>query len=89
LKLSSLRVVAGGEDDPIAVDLRSGAIAWTSGSSLTIGRFISCDLKEKTWRMAVDNGRAGRLHFAAGASGRFEWQSDGTWRAIVTDSFIT
>ena len=89
MKLGSLRVVTGGEDDPIAVDLRSGAIAWTNGSSVTIGRFFSCNLKEKTWHMAVDNGRAGRAHFAAGANGRFELQSDGTWRAIETDSYIT
>src|SRR5262245_54678278 len=71
LKLGSLRVVTGGEDDPIAVDLRSGVIAWTDGSNVTIGRFFSCNLQEKTWRMGVTNGRTGRLHFSAGANGRF------------------
>jgi hypothetical protein len=89
LKLRSLRVLTGGEDDPIAVDLRSGAIAWTDGSSVTIGRFFSCNLKEKTWQMAVSNGRTGRGHFSAGANGRFEPQSDGTWLAIETGGYIT
>jgi hypothetical protein len=89
LKLGRLRVITGGEGDPIAVDLRSGAITWTDASRLTIGRFFSCNLREKTWRMAFSNGRTGRAHFSTGANGRFEWQSDGTWLAIETDRFIT
>ncbi len=86
LELSSLRVLTGREDDPIVLDLKSGAIARTNGSSVTIGRFFSCNLKEKTWQMAVSNARA---HFAAAANGRFEFQSDGTWRAIQTGGYIT
>jgi hypothetical protein len=89
LKLGSLRVITGGEEDPIALDLKSGAIAWTDGSNVTIGRFFSCNLKEKTWHMAVDNGRTGRMHFKAGANGKFEFQSDGTWRAMGGLRYIT
>ena len=59
LKLGRLRVITGGEGDPIAVNLRSGAIAWTDASRLTIGRFFSCNLREKTWQMAFSNGRTG------------------------------
>jgi hypothetical protein len=89
LKLRSLRVLTGGEDDPIFLDLKSGAIARTGGTSVTIGRFFSCDLKKKTWQMAVGNGRTGKAHFSAGANGRFELQSDGTWLAIETGGYIT
>jgi hypothetical protein len=89
LRLHSLRVLTGGEDDPILLDLKSGAIAQTDGSSVTIGRFCSCNLKEKTWQMAFSNGRAGRAHFSWGANGRFELQSDGTWLAIETGGYIT
>ena len=88
-RLRSLRVLTGGEDDPVFLDLKSGAIAGTDGSSVTIGKFFSCNLKEKTWQMAVSNGRTGRAHFSAGANGRFELQSDGTWLAIETGGFIT
>ncbi len=86
LELHSLRVLTGREDDPIAVDLRSGAIARTNDSEVTIGRLFSCNLKEKTWRMAVSNPSR---HFYAGANGRFEFQSDGTWRAIQITKYIT
>ncbi len=86
LKLGSLRVLTGGADDPIAVDLRSGSIARTDSSSVTIGKFFSCNLKEKTWQMAVSNPS---IHFRAGANGTFELQSDGTWLAIQTGRFIT
>lgn len=31
----------------------------------------------------------GKAHFATGASGKFEFQADGTWLAIVIESYIT
>jgi hypothetical protein len=86
LKHTSLRVIFGGEDDPIALDLKSGAIARTDDSVVTIGKFFCCNLKERTWRMSVSNPA---IHFATGANGYFEFQSDGTWRAVTTDRFIT
>jgi hypothetical protein len=86
LKLPSIRVITGGEDDPNVLDLKSGAVARTDDSVVTIGRFFSCDLKKKTWEMHVSNPRA---HFAAGGKGYFEFQSDGTWRAMETESYIT
>ena len=82
-------MITGGEDDPIALDLKSGAIAWTDGSNVTIGRFFSCNLKEKTWHMAVDNGCTGRMHFVAGANGKLEPQSDGTCLAMGGLSYIS
>jgi hypothetical protein len=86
LRLGSLRVITGGEDDPIALDLKSVAVARTNGSVVTIGRFFSCNLKEKTWEMSVSNRS---LRFAAGAKGKFIFQWDGTWLAIETSSYIT
>ena len=59
LKLRSWRVLTGREDDPIFLDLKSGAVARTDGSRVTIGKFFSCDLKERTWQMAFSNGRTG------------------------------
>jgi hypothetical protein len=79
LKLVSIRIITGGEGDPIVLDLKSGAVARTNDSVVTIGSFFSCSLKEKTWRMSVSNPR---MHFAGDANGNFEFQSDGTWRAI-------
>ena len=55
LKLPSVRVITGGEDDPIFLDLKSGAVARTNDSVVTIGSFFSCNLKEKTWQMSVSN----------------------------------
>jgi hypothetical protein len=86
LRLGSLRVITGGDDDPIALDLKSGAVARTNGSVVTIGRFFSCNLKETTWEMSVSNRG---LRFAAGAKGKFIFQWDGTWLAIETSSYIT
>jgi len=86
LKLGSLRVITGGEDDPIVLDLKSGVVARTNDSVVNIGRFFSCNLKEKTWQMNVSNPG---MHFAAGANGNFEFQSDGTWRAIQSGGYIT
>ena len=86
LKLDSLRVLTGGVDDPIAVDLRTGAIARANDGAVTIGRLFSCKLQQKTWFMVVSNPSR---HFRAGASGKFEFQSDGTWRAIQINSYIT
>jgi hypothetical protein len=86
LKLASVRVITGGEDDPIVLDLKSGAVARTNDSVVTIGRFFSCNLKEKTWRMSVGDPS---WHFAAGANGNFEFRSDGTWRAIQRGGYIT
>jgi hypothetical protein len=86
LKLKSIRVLTGGEDDPIFVDLKTGAIAWTSESTVTIGKFISCNLTERTWRMGVANPDA---QFFANAHGRFECHADGTWQAIETGSSIS
>ena len=86
LKLGSLRMITGGVDDPIFLDLKSGAVVQTEDSVVTIGRYFFCNLKEKTWRMSVSNPR---IHFFAGANGRFERQSDGTWRAIRKTSYIT
>jgi hypothetical protein len=89
LKLRSWRVLTGREDDPIFLDLKSGPIARTDGSRVKIGRLFSCDLKERTWQMAFSNGRTGKAHFSTSANGRFELQSDGTWRAIETGGHIT
>jgi hypothetical protein len=83
LKLKSLRVITGGEDDPIYVDLKTGAIAWIDESTIDIGKFISCNLKENTWRMGVGNPA---MRFAAHAEGRFERGAFGTWRAIQAKS---
>jgi hypothetical protein len=86
LNLGTLAVLTGGENDRIIVDLRNGAVKWRHESNVTIGKFISCNLTEKTWEMEVHNFE---MHFAAGASGKFERQSDGTWRAIVTERYIS
>jgi hypothetical protein len=86
LNLESIRVLTGGEDDPIFVDLQTGTIAWTNESTVKIGRFISCNLKDNTWQMTVGNPR---IHFHADANGIFERESDGTWRAIQTGASIT
>ncbi|MHB1561620.1 MAG: hypothetical protein ACYC61_29575 [Isosphaeraceae bacterium] len=87
LRLESLQWAGGGVIDPFA-ELKTGAIVSTGGSNVTIGRFFSCDLKKKTWRMDFSNGRTGKAAFACGASGRFEWH-DGIWEAIETESSIT
>jgi hypothetical protein len=86
LKLDSLRVVTGGEFDPVVLDLKFGAISRTNASVVTIGKFFSCNLKAKTWQMGLRNPQT---HFGAGASGRFEFQSDGRWRAIKESGYIT
>ena len=86
LRLGSLRVITGGEDDPIALDLKSGSVVRTNGSVVNIGRYFSCDLKEKTWEMRVSNRG---LRFAAGAKGKFFFQWDGTWLAVETSSYIS
>jgi hypothetical protein len=86
LELKSIRVITGDEDDPILKDLRSATIARTNESRITIGRFISCNLKERTWQMSVGNPE---IHFHATINGNFEPQSDGTWRAIRTGGSIT
>jgi hypothetical protein len=91
LKLDSLPRYKSGENDPILLDLKSGAVARTSDSIATIGKVFSLNLKEKTWRMSVSFEYAGhpKMNFAAGANGKFEYQSDGTWRAIQTGGYIT
>jgi hypothetical protein len=86
LRLGSLRVITGGEDDPIALDLKSAAVSRTNGSVVTIGKYFSCNLKEKTWEMSVSNRG---LRFAAGAKGKFIFRWDGTWVAIETSSYIS
>jgi hypothetical protein len=91
LKLGSLRTFTGGEDSLIRLNLKSGAVARTNDSVVTIGRFYSCNLKERTWRMEVVVGNVSnpRMHYSAGAEGRFEFQSDGTWRAVQTSGYQT
>ena len=85
LELKSIRVISGGEDDPVFVNLKTGAITWTSGSTVNIGSFISCNLNDRTWKMEVGDG----ARFHASANGTFERQSDGTWRAIQTGGSIS
>jgi len=91
LKLDSLPGFLIGEHDFIRRDLKTGAVARASDSVVTIGRFVSCNLKEKTWQMHVSGGASApsRLHYSAGANGEFEFQADGTWRAILLGSYIT
>jgi hypothetical protein len=89
LNLGTLPVITGRDDDPLILDLKLGAVVRTDDSVVTIGRFFSCDLKKKTWRMSVSNSGTGRLHWSAGADGHFEIQSDGTWRAIQASGYIT
>jgi hypothetical protein len=86
LKLKSIRVITGGEDDPIYLDLKTGAIEWTGESTLAIGRFFSCNLKENTWEMTISSPS---IHFHATAKGKFERQADGTWSAEQTSGSIT
>jgi hypothetical protein len=91
LKLDSLPRYRSGENDPILLDLKSGAVAQTSDSIVTIGRFFSLNLKEKTWRMSVHFEYPGhpKMNFSAAANGKFEYQSDATWRAIQTGGYMT
>jgi hypothetical protein len=86
LKLESIRVISGKENDPVYVDLKSGAITRVSDSKVEIGSFISCNLKENTWEMSIGNPE---IHFHARASGTFERQPNGTWRAIQTGGSIS
>ena len=79
LNLRSIRVITGGKDDPIYVDLTTGSVARVSDSTVTIGKFITCNLKENTWEMSA---AAPDIHFFAHSKGRFERQADGTWLAI-------
>jgi hypothetical protein len=91
LKLTGLPRFRSGEDDPILQDLKSGTVARTRDSIVTIGKFFSLNLKEKTWRMNVDFEYAGhpKMNFSAAANGKFEYQSDGSWRAIQTGGYMT
>jgi len=90
LKLDGLPRYHSGEDDPILVDLKYGVVARPSNSVVRFGKIFSCNLKEKTWHMRFSNNAANpRWHFSTGANGKFEYQSDGTWRAIKTGYYIT
>jgi hypothetical protein len=90
LKLDSLPRYLSGEADPIRLDLKTGAIARTNDSVVTIGKFFSCNLKEKTWKMSFGLiGATPKMNFATSAEGKFEFQPNGTWRAIQTGSDIT
>jgi hypothetical protein len=86
LQLRDIRVITGGEDDPIFRDLKTSPITRADDSRVTIGKFISCNLKENTWRMELHNDA---IHFHAKANGRFERQLDGSWKAIQTSGYIT
>jgi hypothetical protein len=89
LNFDGLPVVTGRDDDPVILDVKLGAIVRTDESVVTIGRFVSCDLKKKAWRIRVSNSGTGRLHWSAGSDGHFEMQSDGTWRAVRTSGYLT
>jgi hypothetical protein len=90
-KLDTLPRYEGGENDRILLDLKSGAVARTSDSIVTIGKFFSLNLKEKTWRMSVSFEYPGhpKMNFSAAVNGKFEYQSDGSWRAIQTGGYMT
>jgi hypothetical protein len=86
LKCPDIRVIRSGEDDPIFVDLKSGAIVQTNSTNVRIGKFVTCNLKNKLWKFGVSNPS---MHFSAHVDGRFELQPDGTWRAILTSKVIS
>lgn len=89
LKLKSLRVISGDDNDPVFKDLKTGAIVETETGEIRIGNFIRCDLKKKTWRMHIGVPSMLGRPFAAGAEGIFERQPDGTWAAVEKESYIT
>lgn len=82
LRLDSLRVITGNDNDPIFKDLKAGAVV-QKDSTTRIGRFIRCDLQAKTWQMHIS---APEEHFVAEAEGVFERQADGSWLAITKRS---
>lgn len=86
LKLN-IRVLTGKEDDPVWVNLRDGLIVRTGATKVKIGDFCSCDLDKGTWDVGFAIETEPTFHF--GANGRFERQTDGTWRAIQTGGHIT
>ncbi len=90
LKLDRLPRYESGENDPILLDLKSGAVTRT-GDFVSIGRFFSFNPNEKTWRMSVrfEYPAHAKMNFSAGANGRFELQSDGTWLAIQAGGHIS
>ena len=90
LKLNSLPRYLSGENDPIRLDLKTGAVTRINDPVATIGRFFSCNLKEKTWQMSFSiTGATPKMNFATGAHGKFEFQPDGTWKAIEGIDYIT
>ena len=86
LKLDELRMIRGNENDPIYLDLKSGPIVAGADSKFEIGRFVTCDLEANTWRMEIANPA---IRFFAFATGTFERQRDGVWRAVRTNWGIT
>ena len=53
LELESIRVFTGDDTDPIFLDLQSGTVTWLDESTVTIGRFMTCNLEEGTWDMTI------------------------------------
>ena len=90
LELRCVRAFTGGEDDPAVLELKQGAIVRVSDSVVKIGRFFSCNLKEKTWRMGYGiPGDTPKRGFSVEAEGRFECPPNGTWRAVGAITSIT
>ena len=91
LKLDKLPRYSGGESDPIHLDLKNGAVARLNDSRVTIGKFFSIDLKKKSWEMSfhIRVAPVSKMNFSTGANGKFEFTSDGTWRAIIEGRYIT
>lgn len=89
LALDSLRAIKGGKDDPVFLDVKRGEISRMDGSTLKIGKFITCDPKQKTWQMSISNGPRGRLHYSEEVQSRVERKPDGSWRAIRAGGYVS
>ena len=89
LALDSLRAIKRGKDEPVFLDLKRGELFRTDDATLRIGKFITCDPKQKTWQMSISNGLKGRLHYSENVQGIFQRQPDGSWRAIRTGGSVS
>jgi hypothetical protein len=76
----------GGQSGPFSVHLKDGEIVWKDPTTVSIGKFIRCDLKQKSWRLSIT---VPALHYDAFASGTFEYQRDGSWLASLKSGGIT